>query len=157
MVNRITNTDLYLWLLASIFFITGDVLSTQAALTTGTAVEANPIARHIIYSYGFNALLAAKTLSLLVIIALWIVAHHLLILDERDTLDTRVVTVLPYPLDNIYMVLPNDVPLSNTVLVRVIPAIPVILGVYVTVNNILVTTHETTLHEVAMGAVLLFA
>lgn len=151
LTNRITKTDAYLWTLASLFFITGDVLSTQAALTIGAGTEANPITRHIIHNHGWLSFLAAKTISFTLILAFWVVAQYLTLLDERKPLDTRLADKYPHTLGNVYESLPNDPDLPNNALLNAIPAIPLLLGAFLTINNILVATHTLTLHEAAIS------
>lgn len=151
---RFTHTDAYLWILGILLFIGGDVLTTQIAFTTTAGTEANPIVRYIIYNHGFNAFLGFKTLMFLMVIALWVLAEQIIILEEQNKLDTRIENTLPHPLYRIYKALPGHGSTSNTAFLKAIPTIPLLLGAALTINNTLVITHKITLYEATTTTIL---
>lgn len=147
--NQLTHTDTALWALASLFFITGDTLSTQHALLNG-AKEANPIVRHIIHTHGFNTLILLKTTAILLIIALWLLTHYSVALaqqHDQHPLDARIKRALPHPLDTLYSSLPNDPITHNPTALKIVPALPLLVGLYLTINNTLVIMNGITLHN----------
>lgn len=158
LLERLPSTDYYLWILAILFFITGHLLSTRLALSVGGGHETNPIARHIIHIYGWYGLLTAKIAVLTFIIPLWMFAHYLVALDEETSLDTqmhhylillRFATLLK-TVSRLHSRLPtppqSSPRIAHTTMLQLIPLFPAVAGIYLTINNLLLTQYQLTLH-----------
>lgn len=59
------------WVLAVLFFVCGDVVTTQVGLATEAVAEVGPLAGPLIGSYGMLALLALKLVVLVSSISIW--------------------------------------------------------------------------------------
>jgi len=156
--NRINSTDYCLWLLVLLFYVTGDVLSTQLALTISTGHEANPLIRYIIHNHSWYALIAVKLLATTTMLLIWITGHYLLALGETKPFNARLYSYVANsplkPLTNVLDTLStltarlevtNTPSVSTATVLRLTPAIPAISGIFITINNILVAQTQLTL------------
>lgn len=63
-----------LWVLAALFLVAVDPLTTYVAVKTGLAVEANPLLAPIVGAGNWLALIAVKAVAVAVVFAVWRVA-----------------------------------------------------------------------------------